>query len=53
MVILKGENARDIYSSRFGIDGCSRSSLKVLRTDRTFWILLLTFARTEINEDQN
>ena len=39
------EHARDIYSSRFGTDGCLRSSLEVLKTDRTFWILLLTLAK--------
>ena len=49
MLKLKGKNARDIYSSRFGTDGCLRSSLEVLKADRTFWILLLTFAKTEMN----
>ena len=53
MVTLKGKNARDIYCSRFGIDGCSRSSREVLKTDRTFWISLLTLAQTEINAGQN
>ena len=35
MLRLKGKTARDIYSWRFGIDGRSRSSLEVLKTDRT------------------
>ena len=52
MLKLKGKNARDIYSSRFGTDGYIRSSLEVLKTDRTFWILLLTLAKTEINDVQ-
>ena len=52
MLTLKGKNARDIYSSRFGTDECSRSSLEVLKKDRTFWILLLTLAKTEMNEVQ-
>ena len=53
MLKLKGKNARDIlYSSRFGTDGCLRSSLEVLKTDRTFWILLLTLAKTEMNDAQ-
>ena len=46
MLKLKGKNARDIYSSRFGIDGCSRSSLEVLKKDGTSWISLLTLAKT-------
>ena len=53
MLKLKGKNARDIYFSRFGIDGCSRSSLEVLKTDRTFWISLLTLVKTEMNDGQN
>ena len=52
MLKLKGKNARDIYSSRFGTDGCLRPSLEVLKTDRTFWILLLTLAKTEMNDVQ-
>ena len=52
MLKLKDKNARDIYSSRFGTDGCLRSSLEVLKTDRTFWILLLTLAKTEMNDVQ-
>ena len=53
MLKLKRKNARDIYSSRFGTDGCLRSSLEVLKTDRTFWILLpLTLAKTEMNDVQ-
>ena len=52
MLKLNGKNARDIYSSRFGTDGCLRSSLEVLKTDRTFWILLLTLAKTKINDAQ-
>ena len=51
MLKLKGKIARDIYS-RFGTDGCLRSSFEVLKTDRTFWILLLTLARTEMNDVQ-
>ena len=43
MLKLKGKT-QDIYSSRFGTDGCLRSSLEVLKTDRTFLILLLTLA---------
>ena len=50
MLTLKGKNARDIYSSRFGTD--EWSSLEVLKKDRTFWILLLTLAKTEMNEVQ-
>ena len=53
MLKLKGKNARDIHSSRFGIDGCSRLSLEVLKTDRTFWISLLTLAKTKMNNGQN
>ena len=53
MLKLKRKNARDLYSSRFGIDGCSRSSLEVLKTDKAFWILLLTLAKTEMNDGQN
>ena len=53
MLKLKAKNARDIYSSRFGIDGCSRSLLEVLKTDRAFWISLLTLAQTETNDGQN
>ena len=49
MLKLKGKNARDIYSLRFGTDGCLRSSLEVLKTVRTFWILLLTLAKTEVS----
>ena len=54
MLKLKGKNAKDICSSRFGTDadGCLRSSREVLKTDRTFWILLLTLARTEMNDVQ-
>ena len=52
MLKLKGKNARDICSSRFGTDGCLRSSLEVLKTDRTFWILLFTRAKTEMNDVQ-
>ena len=52
MLKLKGKNARNIYSLRFGSDGCLRSSLEVLKTDRTFWILLLTLAKTEMNDVQ-
>ena len=48
MLKLKGKNARDIYASRFGIDGFLRSSLEVLKTDRTFWTLLVTLAKTEM-----
>ena len=44
---------RYIYSLRFGIDRCSRSSLEVLKTDRTFRISLLTLAKTELNDGQN
>ena len=50
---IEDKNARDIYSSRFGIDGCSRSSLEVLKTDRTFWISLLTLAKTEMAKTEN
>ena len=53
MLKLKAKNARDIYSSRFGIDGCSRSLLEVLQTDRTLSISLLTVAKTETNDGQN
>ena len=53
MLKLREKNARDIYSSCFAIDGCSRSSLEVLKTDRTFWISLLTLAKTEMNDGQN
>ena len=49
MLKLKGKDARDIYSSRLGTDGRLRSSLEVLKKDRTFWILLLTLAKTEMN----
>ena len=52
MLKLKGKNARDIYSASFGTGGCLRSSLEVLKTDRTFWILLLTRAKTEMNDVQ-
>ena len=52
MLKLKGKNVRDIYPSRFGTDDCLRSSLEVLKKDRTFWILLLTLAKTEMNEVQ-
>ena len=52
MLKLKGKNARDIYSVRFGTDECLRSSLEVLKKDRTFWILLLTRAKTEMNDVQ-
>ena len=52
MLKLKGKNARDIYSLRVGTDGCLRSSLEVLKTDRTFWILLLTLAKTAMNDVQ-
>ena len=52
MLKWKGKNARDIYSSRSCTDGCLRSSLEVLKTDRTFWILLLTLAKTEMNDVQ-
>ena len=52
MLKLEGNNVRDICSSRFGTDGCLRSSLEVLKTDRTFWILLLTLAKTEMNDVQ-
>ena len=48
----EGKNARDMYSSRFSSDGCLRSSLEVLKTDRAFWILLLTIAKTEMNDVQ-
>ena len=50
MLKLKGKNARDIYSSRFGTHGCLRLSLDVLKTDKTFWILLLILAKTEMND---
>ena len=55
MLKLKAKNAKDIHSSRFGIDGCSRSLLEfeVLKTDRTFWISLLALAQTETNDGQN
>ena len=53
MLKLTAENARDIYYLRFGIDGCSRSLREVLKTDRTFWISLLTLAQTGINDGQN
>ena len=52
MLKLKRKNAKDIHSSRFGTDGCLRSSLEVLKTDRTFCILLLTLAKTEMNDVQ-
>ena len=52
MLKLKGKNARDIYSSRSDTDGCLRSSLEVLKKDRTFWVLLLTLAKTEMNDVQ-
>ena len=52
MLKLKGKNAVDIYSSGFGTDRCLRSSLEVLKKDRTFWILLLTLAKTEMNDVQ-
>ena len=52
MLKLKGKTARDILCARFGTDGCLRSSLEVLKTDRTFWILLLTRAKTEMNDVQ-
>ena len=39
MLKLKGKNARDIYSSRFGTDGCLRSSLEVLKTIVQIWEL--------------
>ena len=53
MLKLKGKNAKDIYSSRFGIDECSRSSFEVLKTDKAFWRSLLTLAKTEMNDGQN
>ena len=49
---IEEQNARDIYSLRFGTDGCLISSLEVLKTDRTFWTLLLTLAKTEMNDVQ-
>ena len=52
MLKLKKKRKRYI-ASRFGIDGCSRSSLEVLKKDRTFWISLLTLAITEMNDGQN
>ena len=52
MLKLKGKNAKYIYSARFGTDGCLRSLLEVLKTDRTFWISLLTRAKTEMNDVQ-
>ena len=52
MLKWKGKNARDIYSSRFGSDGCLRSSLEVFKTDRTFWILVLTLAQTDMKDVQ-
>ena len=52
MLKIEGKTARDIYSSRFGTDGCLRSSLEVLKKDRTFSILLLTLAKTEMNDVQ-
>ena len=54
MLKLKGKKRKryNLYSSRFGTDGYLRSSLEVLKTDRTFWILLLTLAKTEMNDVQ-
>ena len=51
-IILMGKNAKDIYFSRFGIDGCSGSSLEILKTDRTFWISFLTLGKTEMTDGQ-
>ena len=37
---------------RVPVEKVLRSSLEVLKKDRTFWILLLTFAKTEMNDVQ-
>ena len=50
---IEGKKRKRYIFFTFWINRCSKSSLEVLKIDRTFWISLLTLPRAKMNDGQN